>query len=137
MGGKEELLGYSNQIKISCELECLKDKKPVARQGFVPTILKCQHCSCPMAQGHIIFSGSGSLKISLWCKQVIQNLATQLVPCPMCMFLWTCCNIRLDLHTWLTGRGDTDTQLVSSRAEEEQWAVLMRRAAASTAPPGK
>lgn len=73
LGGKEELLGHSNQIKITQEVEHLKDKEPVARQGFVPAILKCQHCSCSMAQRHIIFSGSGSLKISLWCKQVIQK----------------------------------------------------------------
>lgn len=39
-------------VNLKC---CLKDKEPVARQGVVPTALKCQHLSCSVARIHYLF----------------------------------------------------------------------------------
>lgn len=122
------LLGYSNQIKITGDLECRRDKEPVARQGFVPTVLKYQRFPCSMTQGYIIFSRSGRPKISLWCEQVIQNLAAQLVPCPV---YTPAANLlqqkaRVEVSAGLIASGETVTQLLfpvrmSRSCEQWQW----------------
>lgn len=104
----------------------------MARQGVVPTALKCQHLSCSVARIHYLF----------WVRQpenipLVETGDSKPGSSAGCMpFVYTPVNLlqheaRVQVSVGLIASGETDTRLVLSREEDELWAVLMRRAASS------
>lgn len=110
------------QSKSQVNLKCVKDKEPVARQGFVPTALKCQHFSCSVTQIRYLFWVRQPENIPVMETGVSKpGSSTGCVP-----YVYIPVNL---LFAGLISTKETDTQPVSSR--DELWAALMRRAAAS------
>lgn len=122
---------WDTAMKIIRELDCLKDKKPVARQGFVPTVLKCQ----------LMLHGSGTFYL-FWVRQP-ENIPLVQTGDPKpdnSASPMPCVYVSVNVLQHKAG----PTYLATSKrrhrygacgAEEELWAVPLRGAAASTAPP--